>query len=120
MCGRVSGETISPSSSGPSLSCPLLPVRRGDVLAAWSGLRPLVMDPNKKDTQSIARNHVIEVSDSNLVTIAGGEGRGSGKEGEGRRGFGERRVRGEEERRKRGRRDRKMGVAPSYCNKLLL
>ena len=36
------------------------------------------MDPNKKDTQSIARNHVIEVSDSNLVTIAGGEGRGSG------------------------------------------
>lgn len=63
-----------------------LPVRRGDVLAAWSGLRPLVMDPNKKDTQSIARNHVIEVSDSNLVTIAGGEGRGSqGGEERGRR-----------------------------------
>ena len=49
------------------------PVRRGDVLAAWSGLRPLVMDPNKKDTQSIARNHVIEVSDSKLITISGGE-----------------------------------------------
>ena len=48
-------------------------VRRGDVLAAWSGLRPLVMDPNKKDTQSIARNHVIEVSEGKLVTIAGGE-----------------------------------------------
>eukprot|EP00731_Ephydatia_muelleri_P019952 Em0012g777a len=48
-------------------------VRRGDVLAAWSGIRPLVMDPNAKDTQSIARNHVIEVSDSNLVTIAGGK-----------------------------------------------
>ena len=31
------------------------------------------MDPNAKDTQSIARNHVIEVSDSKLVTIAGGE-----------------------------------------------
>ena len=31
------------------------------------------MDPNKKDTQSIARNHIIEVSDGNLVTIAGGE-----------------------------------------------
>ncbi|KAL5489303.1 hypothetical protein EMCRGX_G018375 [Ephydatia muelleri] len=52
---------------------PDISVRRGDVLAAWSGIRPLVMDPNAKDTQSIARNHVIEVSDSNLVTIAGGK-----------------------------------------------
>ena len=43
------------------------------MLAAWSGLRPLVMDPNKKDTQSIARNHVIEVSEGKLVTIAGGK-----------------------------------------------
>ena len=48
-------------------------VRRGDVLAAWSGIRPLVRDPNSKDTQSIARNHVIEVSSSNMVTIAGGK-----------------------------------------------
>lgn len=48
-------------------------VRRGDVLAAWSGIRPLVRDPNSKDTQSIARNHIIEVSDSNLVSIAGGK-----------------------------------------------
>ncbi len=48
-------------------------VRRGDVLAAWSGIRPLVMDPNKTDTQSIARNHIIEVSQNDLVTIAGGK-----------------------------------------------
>ncbi|KAM3720800.1 putative glycerol-3-phosphate dehydrogenase [Dirofilaria immitis] len=48
-------------------------VRRGDVLSAWSGLRPLVRDPNKKDTKSLARNHVIEVSKSRLVTIAGGK-----------------------------------------------
>ncbi len=46
-------------------------VRRGDVLAAWSGIRPLVVNPNKKDTQSIARNHIIHVSDSGLVTIGG-------------------------------------------------
>ena len=46
-------------------------VRRGDVLAAWSGIRPLVLNPNKKDTQSIARNHIIHVSDSGLVTIGG-------------------------------------------------
>ncbi|KAM6333116.1 glycerol-3-phosphate dehydrogenase, mitochondrial isoform 2-T2 [Podargus strigoides] len=48
-------------------------VRRGDVLAAWSGIRPLVTDPNSKDTQSISRNHVVAISDSGLVTIAGGK-----------------------------------------------
>lgn len=48
-------------------------VRRGDVLSAWSGIRPLVSDPNKGDTQSLARNHIVHVSDSNLITIAGGK-----------------------------------------------
>ncbi|GAB1600952.1 glycerol-3-phosphate dehydrogenase, mitochondrial-like isoform X2 [Argonauta hians] len=48
-------------------------VRRGDVLSAWSGIRPLVRDPNKSDTQSLARNHIIEVADDNLITIAGGK-----------------------------------------------
>ncbi|XP_066263693.1 glycerol-3-phosphate dehydrogenase, mitochondrial-like isoform X2 [Branchiostoma lanceolatum] len=52
---------------------PDVSVRRGDVLAAWSGIRPLVSDPNSKNTQSISRNHVIEVSPTNLVTIAGGK-----------------------------------------------
>ncbi len=46
-------------------------VRRGDVLSAWSGIRPLVRNPNSPDTQSIARNHIIEVSEKNLITIAG-------------------------------------------------
>lgn len=40
-------------------------------MAAWSGIRPLVTDPSSKDTQSISRNHVVAVSDSGLVTIAG-------------------------------------------------
>jgi glycerol-3-phosphate dehydrogenase len=48
-------------------------VRRGDVLSAWGGIRPLVSDPNKGDTQSLARNHIVHVSKSNLVTIAGGK-----------------------------------------------
>jgi glycerol-3-phosphate dehydrogenase len=48
-------------------------VRRGDVQSAWSGIRPLVTNPNSKDTQSLARNHIIEVSDSHLITIAGGK-----------------------------------------------
>ena len=59
------GCVVLEISSSPS-------VRRGDVLAAWSGIRPLVFDPNKADTQSVARNHVIEVRDSKLITISGG------------------------------------------------
>ena len=39
-------------------------VRRGDVLSAWAGIRPLVKDPNKEDTQSLVRNHIIHVSPS--------------------------------------------------------
>jgi len=42
-------------------------------MSAWSGIRPLVKDPNKEDTQSLVRNHVIHVSPSNMVTIAGGK-----------------------------------------------
>uniref|UniRef100_A0A1Y1KCE6 glycerol-3-phosphate dehydrogenase n=1 Tax=Photinus pyralis TaxID=7054 RepID=A0A1Y1KCE6_PHOPY len=52
---------------------PDVEVRRGDVMSAWSGIRPLVSDPNKGDTQSLARNHIVHVSESNLVTIAGGK-----------------------------------------------
>jgi len=52
---------------------PDVQVRRGDVLAAWSGIRPLVSDPNSKNTESLARNHIVEVSEGNLLTIAGGK-----------------------------------------------
>ena len=40
-------------------------------MSTWSGIRPLVLDPRVKDTQSIARNHIIDVSNSHLITIAG-------------------------------------------------
>lgn len=50
-----------------------LDVRREDVLAAWSGIRPLVRDPKAKNTESVVRNHLITVSDSGLLTIAGGK-----------------------------------------------
>lgn len=42
-------------------------------MSAWSGIRPLVSDPNKPDTQSLARNHIVHVSPGGLVTIAGGK-----------------------------------------------
>ncbi|KAL2133585.1 hypothetical protein VTI74DRAFT_2060 [Chaetomium olivicolor] len=52
---------------------PDINVRRGDVLAAWSGLRPLVKDPKAKNTESLVRSHLVDVSDSGLVTCAGGK-----------------------------------------------
>ncbi len=52
---------------------PDINVRRGDVLAAWSGIRPLVKDPRSKNTESLVRNHLITVSDSGLLTCAGGK-----------------------------------------------
>lgn len=44
-------------------------VRRGDVLSAWSGIRPLVSDPNKEDTKTLARNHIVHVSPTGLVSF---------------------------------------------------
>jgi glycerol-3-phosphate dehydrogenase len=52
---------------------PDINVRRGDVLAAWSGIRPLVKDPNAKNTESLVRNHLINISPSGLLTCAGGK-----------------------------------------------
>ncbi|MBW0479876.1 hypothetical protein O181_019591 [Austropuccinia psidii MF-1] len=52
---------------------PELKVRRGDVLSAWCGLRPLVRNPSAKDSQSLVRNHMVHVSPSGLLTIAGGK-----------------------------------------------
>ncbi|KAJ3067891.1 mitochondrial glycerol-3-phosphate dehydrogenase [Podochytrium sp. JEL0797] len=52
---------------------PSIKVRRGDVLAAWSGIRPLVRDPAAKNTAGLVRNHMINVSESGLLTIAGGK-----------------------------------------------
>ena len=52
---------------------PDINVRRGDVLAAWSGIRPLVKDPKAKNTESLVRNHLVTMSDSGLLTCAGGK-----------------------------------------------
>jgi len=52
---------------------PDIQVRRGDVLSAWSGLRPLVRDPSAKSSQAIVRNHLINVTEAGLLTVAGGK-----------------------------------------------
>lgn len=50
-----------------------LKVKKTDIKAVWSGLRPLVSDPKAVDTAKLARDHVIEDSASGLLTIAGGK-----------------------------------------------
>ncbi|KZF25821.1 mitochondrial putative glycerol-3-phosphate dehydrogenase [Xylona heveae TC161] len=52
---------------------PDITVRRSDVLAAWSGIRPLVRDPEAKNTESLVRNHLVTMSPSGLLTCAGGK-----------------------------------------------
>ncbi|KAF2166873.1 hypothetical protein M409DRAFT_66421 [Zasmidium cellare ATCC 36951] len=52
---------------------PEINVRRGDVLAAWSGIRPLVRDPKKAKSEGLVRNHLLTTSDSGLMTMAGGK-----------------------------------------------
>lgn len=52
---------------------PEIKVRRGDVLAAWSGIRPLVRDPKKDKSEGLVRNHLITTSPSGLITISGGK-----------------------------------------------
>lgn len=47
--------------------------RKTDILSAWSGIRPLVMDPHAKNTEEILREHYIELSPSGLLTITGGK-----------------------------------------------
>ncbi|KAG1362598.1 glycerol-3-phosphate dehydrogenase SDP6, mitochondrial [Cocos nucifera] len=48
-------------------------VRRSDVLSAWSGIRPLAVDPSAKNTESISRDHVVCEDYPGLITITGGK-----------------------------------------------
>ncbi|RWR91579.1 glycerol-3-phosphate dehydrogenase SDP6, mitochondrial-like protein [Cinnamomum micranthum f. kanehirae] len=48
-------------------------VRRTDVLSAWSGIRPLAIDPSAKNTESISRDHVVCEDYPGLITITGGK-----------------------------------------------
>ncbi|MFT4553173.1 MAG: glycerol-3-phosphate dehydrogenase [Chlamydiales bacterium] len=46
--------------------------KKEDILAAWSGLRPLVIQ-GEKNSSNTSREHVIEHSASGLYSIAGGK-----------------------------------------------
>ena len=44
-----------------------------DVLACYSGLRPLVKHGGSKSTAALSRDHTVLISESGLVTITGGK-----------------------------------------------
>lgn len=46
---------------------------RSDVQSVFAGLRPLVKPADAKNTSEISRSHHLQVSESGLVTIAGGK-----------------------------------------------
>ncbi|MFT3963272.1 FAD-dependent oxidoreductase [Propionivibrio sp.] len=50
-----------------------LSVQRSDVLSAWSGLRPLVQFDETASTAQLVREHLLMVSPSGLVSMAGGK-----------------------------------------------
>jgi glycerol-3-phosphate dehydrogenase len=49
------------------------PPAREDVLSVFAGIRPLVRAPGEEDTAALSRDHVIHISHSGLLTIAGGK-----------------------------------------------
>lgn len=49
------------------------PPTRSDILSAFAGLRPLVKSGGGENTAALSRDHTILISDSGLITIAGGK-----------------------------------------------
>jgi glycerol-3-phosphate dehydrogenase len=50
-----------------------LSVTRSDVTSVWCGLRPLVQAAETADTAQIVREHLIQMSPSGLLSMAGGK-----------------------------------------------
>jgi len=48
-------------------------IKKSDILSSWCGLRPLVSLKHVDNTKGLVREHYIQKSKSNLVTIAGGK-----------------------------------------------
>ncbi|MCA9299513.1 MAG: glycerol-3-phosphate dehydrogenase/oxidase, partial [Phycisphaerales bacterium] len=46
---------------------------RSDVLSVFVGIRPLVAEADSEETAKLSREHAIRISDSGLLTIAGGK-----------------------------------------------
>ncbi len=77
----VHEPSLEPRAFGEELDFLLTHARRymerdptpADVLSVFAGLRPLVAAGDAGDTAEISREHAVRISDSGLVTIAGGK-----------------------------------------------
>ncbi|WP_084517205.1 glycerol-3-phosphate dehydrogenase/oxidase [Microtetraspora niveoalba] len=49
------------------------PLRQSDVLGVYAGLRPLVDQPDRQNTQAISREHVVREVAPGCVVVAGGK-----------------------------------------------
>ncbi|EAR09880.1 glycerol-3-phosphate dehydrogenase/oxidase [Reinekea blandensis] len=49
-----------------------VPISRDEVTASWSGLRPLVADPDAQSTAALTRDHVV-LDDAGLISLTGGK-----------------------------------------------
>lgn len=47
-------------------------VKSKNILAAWSGIRPLIRD-STKSTESLVRSHIINISPGKVITLSGGK-----------------------------------------------
>ena len=47
--------------------------RREDIKSVFAGIRPLVKSSKNQKTAQLARDHTIEIDDSNLLTVTGGK-----------------------------------------------
>lgn len=50
-----------------------LEVNERDILSSWVGLRPLVSQLKVHDTARLSRDHIVNVSESGLLTVTGGK-----------------------------------------------
>lgn len=48
-------------------------LKADDVVAAWSGIRPLASAPPGTDPSSISREHHIDVASNGVITVSGGK-----------------------------------------------
>lgn len=46
---------------------------RGDILASFAGIRPLVLAPSTAQTSEVSREHRVDVLESGLLSVTGGE-----------------------------------------------
>jgi len=46
---------------------------REDILSVFTGIRPLVKTGDEKNTAALSRDHIIHISNTGLLTIAGGK-----------------------------------------------